>query len=124
MSEFFTGTPTKVEDELNALCVKTTPVNSVDAKMEAEAAADYFFRRNANRILKRWWGAREAHTPNTAELAGDVLNLILVPIPYPVGPLQIHPYVVKQLGTALKVAKDKALDINEVVRLARQDLNR
>lgn len=124
MSEFFTGTPTKVEGELNALCVKTTPVNSVDAKMEAEAAANYLFRHNANRILKRWWGARNANSSNASELAGDVLNLILAPDPWPNGPEKIRPYVVQQLGTALKVAKDKALDINEVILLARQDLNR
>lgn len=90
----------------------------------SEECADYLFRRNAKRTLARWWGARNAHTPNTAELAGDVFNLILAPDPWPNGPEKIHPYVVKQLGTALKVAKDKALDINEVVCLARQDLNR
>lgn len=109
-----------VDEALTKLGVDTAGTVAKSEK-EAEEAANFLFRHNANRILKRWWGAREAHTPNTAELAGDVLNLILVPIPYPVGPLQIHPYVVQQLGTALKVAKDKALDINKVIELARQD---
>ena len=86
-----------------------------------EECADFLFRFNAKRLIKRWWGARTAHTPNTTELAGDVLNLILAPDPWPDGPEKIHPYVVKQLGTAIPVSKTQALDINDVVRLASQD---
>lgn len=93
-----------------------------DETATPEECADFLFRFNANRLIKRWWGARIAHTTNTAEFAGDVLNLILAPDPWPVGPEKAHPYVVKQLGTALKVSPTQAFDIHEVVRLAQQDL--
>lgn len=90
----------------------------------SEECADYLFRRNAKRTFARWWGARNAHTTNTAELAGDVLNLILAPDPWPNGPEKIHPYVVQQLGTALKVSQTEAIDINKVIELANQDIGR
>lgn len=89
-----------------------------------EECADFLFRWNAKKLLANWWNARNAHAPNTAELAGDVLNLILAPDPWPNGPEKVHPYVVKQLGTALKVSQTEAADINKVIELANQDIGR
>lgn len=84
----------------------------------AEQCADFLFRWNARGILGRWWAARSGGTTpeRLRELAGDVLNLLL---DYEGRP---HPYVRAQLGTALRLSKTEAMDLAEVVRLARASL--
>lgn len=86
-----------------------------EGKTAAECA-DFLFRWQAKRALARWRLAANAGSPEARALAWDVLAYLL---DYDGRP---HPYAVAQLGTSLRLSKAEAMDLAEVVRLARADL--
>lgn len=78
--------------------------------------SDFLFRWHAKRALARWRLAVKAGSPEARVLGGEVLAYLLT---YAGAP---HPYAVAQLGTSLRLSRTEAMDLVEVVRLARADL--